>query len=139
MPVVVSWYVDFNSLDAQGRFIGKPATPGRQGGHLTVLEDYQINEVPEFGSLKAGELETRPEALEAALSSSAKIEFFRVKNSWGSFRPDRQFVLPGYHDLYMAYLDGPIKHCTQNESDTGSTDDCYDDTPLNDFVLPAGY
>jgi hypothetical protein len=93
----------------------------------------------EFGSLKAGELETRPEALEAALSSSAKIEFFRVKNSWGSFRPDRQFVLPGYHDLYMAYLDGPIKHCTQNESDTGSTDDCYDDTPLNDFVLPAGY
>ena len=139
MPVVVSWYVDFNSLDAQGRFAAKPATPGRQGGHLTVLEDYQINDVPGFGTLKAGELETRPDALQAALSPSAKIEFIRVKNSWGSFRPDRQFVLPGYHDLYLAYLDGPIKHCRQNETDTGSTDDCYDDTPLNDFVLPAGY
>jgi hypothetical protein len=139
MPVVISWYVDFNSLDAQGRFLAPPATPGHQGGHLTVLEDYQINDVPGFGTLKAGELETRPDALQAALSSGAKIEFLRVKNSWGSFRPDRQFVLPGYHDLYMAYLDGPIKHCTQNETDTGSTDDCYDDTPLNDFVLPAGY
>lgn len=139
MPVVVSWYVDFNALDAQGHFAAKPATPGRQGGHLTVLEDYQINDVPGFGTLKAGTLETRPDALQAALSPSARIEFIRVKNSWGSFRPDRQFVLPGYHDLYMAYLDGPIKHCTQNETDTGSTDDCYDDAPLNDFVLPAGY
>lgn len=138
-PVVISWYVDFNSLDSSGRFAAPPATPGRQGGHLTVLEDYQINDVPGFGTLKAGTVETRPDALQAALSPSAKIEFLRVKNSWGSWRPDRQFVLPGYHDLYMAYLDGPIKHCKQNETDTGSTDDCYDDTPLNDFVLPAGY
>jgi hypothetical protein len=138
-PVVISWYVDFNSLDPQGRFAAPPATPGSQGGHLTVLEDYQINDVPGFGTLKAGELETRPDALEAALSPSAKIEFLRVKNSWGSWRPDRQFVLPGYHDLYMAYLDGPIKHCKQNEAGTGSTDDCRDDTPLNDFVLPPGY
>jgi len=138
-PVVISWYVDFNSLDSQGRFAAPPATPGHQGGHLTVLEDYQINDVPGFGSLKAGTLETRPDALAAALSPNAKIEFFRIKNSWGNYRADRMFVLPGYHDLYMAYLDGPIKHCTQNETDTGSTDDCYDDTPLNDFVLPAGY
>lgn len=138
-PVLMSWYVDFNALDSQGRFAAPPATPGRQGGHLVVLEDYQINDVPGFGTLKAGTLETRPAALTAALDPAAKIEFIRIKNSWGSFRPDRQFVLPGYHDLYMAYLDGPIKRCTQNETDTGSTDDCYDDTPLNDFILPAGY
>ncbi len=138
-PVIISWYVDFNSLDPQGRFYAPPAQPGRQGGHMTVLEDYQINDVPGFGTLAAGTVETRPEALAAALAPTAKIEFLRVKNSWGTYRPDRQFVLPGYHDLYMTYLDGPVKHCKQNETDTGSTNDCYDDTPLNDFVLPPGY
>ena len=138
-PVIMSWYVDFNALDPQGRFAAPPETPGRQGGHMVVVEDYQINDVPGFGTLKAGVLETRPEALQAALSPSAKIEFIRIKNSWGSYRPDREFVLPGYHDLYMKYLDGPVKHCTQKDDDTGSTDDCRDDTPLNDFVLPAGY
>jgi hypothetical protein len=138
-PVIMSWYVDFNALDVYGRFAAPPTEPGRQGGHMVVVEDYQINDVPGFGTLKAGVNETRPAALQAALSSSAKIEFIRIKNSWGSYRPDRQFVIPGYHDLYMKYLDGPMKHCTQNEDDTDSTDDCYDDTPLNDFVLPAGY
>lgn len=138
-PVIMSWYVDFNALDASGRFAAPPATPGRQGGHMVVVEDYQINDVPGFGTLKAGEVETRADALAAALSPSAKIEFIRVKNSWGSYRPDRQFILPGYHDLYMKYLDGPIKACEQNETDTGSTDNCWDDAPLNDFILPAGY
>ena len=138
-PVVMSWYVDFNALDSEGRFAAPPATAGHQGGHMVVVEDYQINDVPGFGTLKAGTLETRPEALAAALSPSAKIEFIRIKNSWGSFRSDRMFVVPGYHDLYMKYLDGPIKQCRQNDTDTGSTDDCFDDTPLNDFVMPAGY
>jgi hypothetical protein len=138
-PVVMSWYVDFNALDAQGRFAAPPAKPGSQGGHMVVVEDYQINDVPGFGTLKAGVLETRPAALTAALAPEAKIEFIRVKNSWGSLRADRQFVVPGYHDLYMAYLNGPIKQCEQNEAGTGSTDDCFDDTPFNDLVLPAGY
>ena len=138
-PVVMSWYVDFNALDNQGRFAAPPATAGHQGGHMVVVEDYQINNVPGFGTLPAGTVETRPAALAAALAPEAKIEFIRIKNSWGSFRADRQFVLPGYHDLYMRYLDGPIKQCRQNDTDTGSTDDCVDDTPLNDFVMPAGY
>ncbi|MBX3198805.1 MAG: hypothetical protein KF894_11765 [Labilithrix sp.] len=138
-PVIMSWYVDFNALDAQGRFAAPPATPGRQGGHMVVVEDYQINDVPGFGTLKVGVKETRPEALAAALSPSAKIELIRVKNSWGSFRPDREFVLPGFHDLYMDYLDGPIQQCTQKDDDTGSTDNCWDATPLNDFIFPPGY
>ena len=138
-PVILSWYVDFNALDSAGRFAAPPATPGHQGGHMVVVEDYQIDAVPGFGTLAAGTVETRPEALQAALDPAAKIAFIRVKNSWGSYRVDRQFVLPGYHDLHMKYLDGPVKHCTQNDTDTGSTDDCYDDAPLNDFVLPPGY
>jgi hypothetical protein len=138
-PVVVSWYVDFNALDDQGRFFAPPSVAGRQGGHMVVVEDYQINNVPGFGTLAAGTLETRPAALEAALSPAAKIEFIRIKNSWGSFRSDRQFVVPGYHDLYMKYLDGPTKQCVPNADDTGSTDDCHMDQALNDFVMPAGY
>jgi len=138
-PVIVSWYVDFNALDQQGRFAAPPATPGSQGGHMVVVEDYQINDVPGFGTLPAGIVETRPEALQAALAPEAKIEFIRVKNSWGSYRVDRQFVLPGYHDLYMKYLDGPVKHCTQTPAGTSDPNSCWDDAPLNDFVLPPGY
>lgn len=137
-PVIISWHVDFNALDGQGRFAAPPATPGRQGGHMTVIEDYQINDVPGFGTLKVAE-NAAPEALKAALDPRAKIEFIRVKNSWGTYRPDRAFVSPGYHDLYMKYLDGPMKHCRENAEGTSDPNRCYDDTPLNDIVLPAGY
>jgi hypothetical protein len=137
-PVVMSWFVDFNSLDGQGRFAAPPATPGRQGGHLVVMEDYQINDVPGFGTLQAGVRETRPEALAAALDNGAKIEFIRIKNSWGGFRPDRAFVLPGYHDLYMKYLDGPVKQCSEKNG-TADPTNCWDTTPFRQVVLPAGY
>jgi hypothetical protein len=58
---------------------------------------------------------------------------------WGTYSADTSIVAGGYHDLYMKYLDGPIKNCVQNAEGTDSTDDCFDDTPLNDFVLPPGY
>lgn len=138
-PVIMSWFVDFNALDTQGRFLAPPTVPGRQGGHMVVVEDYQISNVPGFGTLPAGVLETRPAALEAALSSEATIDFIRVKNSWGSFRPDRQFVLPGYHDLYMRYLDGPAKRCAERPDGTTDPSRCSDHTPLWDVTLPAGY
>jgi hypothetical protein len=137
-PVVVSWYVDFNAMK-DGQFLKPPATPGRQGGHMVIVEDYQINNVPGFGTLKAGVKETRPAALAAALQPEAKIEFIRIKNSWGTQRPDPLGIGLGYYDLYMEYLDGPIKECVQNADDTASTDDCHDATPLNEFVLPPGY
>jgi hypothetical protein len=137
-PVIVSWFVDFNALDDEGRFFAPPATPGRQGGHMTVMEDYQINDVPGFGSLLAGVLETRPEALEAALADGAKIEFIRVKNSWGSYREDRQFSTPGYHDLYMKYLNGPVKQCVEKDG-TADPTQCWNTVPMQDVVLPPGY
>lgn len=50
-PVMISWFVDFNALeedttsDLYGSFnmdtLKGKGRPGRQGGHLTVLEDYQ--------------------------------------------------------------------------------------------------
>lgn len=133
-PIILSWFVDFNALDAQGRFLAPPSTPGHQGGHMTVVHDYQIDNVPGFGTLQAGVNETRPEALAAALDDKAVVSFFRVKNSWGVARDDRAFSKPGYHDLYMKYLYGPVKRCAE-----GSTSNCFDYTPLNAVVFPPGY
>jgi hypothetical protein len=137
-PVIVSWFVDFNALNQNAEFKSIPTTPGRQGGHMTVMEDYQIK-LGDGTLLKAGVAAT-PEQLKSALDPKAKIEFIRIKNSWGSYRPDRwaNAPMPGFHDLYMAYLDGPVKHCTQ-VNDTSDPNDCYDDVPLNDVVLPPGY
>ena len=78
---------------------------------MTVLEDYQIIDVPGYGTLPAGETITDPEVLEAALSPEATIEFFRIKNSWGmslSPDPDQGDALKGYYDLWMTYLDADI-------------------------------
>jgi hypothetical protein len=139
VPVILVWYVDFHSLDDQGRFFAPPTSPGRQGGHMVVMEDYQIDDVPGFGTLAAGTLETRPAALTAALDDAAKLEFIRVKNSWGTQRSDRHFVIPGYHDLYMKYLDGPIQQCVTNADDEPDTSECWNITPFEGVVLPPEY
>jgi hypothetical protein len=142
-PVITSWKVDFNALTRDSRF-SKDALddlgPGRQGGHMTVMHDYQA-EVPGVGLLKAGEQATAQQ-MEKALADGTKIEFVRVKNSWGGIRPDRwdDAVLPGYHDLEMGYIDGPIKECGTNAAGETDTSSCERDvTPLWDVVLPAGY
>jgi hypothetical protein len=123
LPVIMTWFVDFNSMDATGAFRAPPATPGHQGGHMTVLEDYQIKDVPGFGTLEAGVLVTDPAALSAALDPAAKLEFFRVKNSWGTdlAPPDSDADFRGYHDLYLEYLHGPLTQCTESNGDKCGT------------------
>ena len=77
-----------------------------------------------------------------ALSDDTKILFVRVKNSWGGIRPDRwdDAALPGYHDLDMAYLNGPIKECPEVHEGSPDPASCTSNvTPLWDVVLPAGY
>lgn len=138
-PVIVSWTVDFNALDDKGAFRGIPATPGRQGGHLTMLEDYEVTNVPGYGTLPAGKVETRKAALEAALSSSAKITFFRTKNSWGISRADRAFAAPGHNDLHMDYMNGPIQRCEEKADGSPDLSNCSPETPFNNVVLPPGY
>ncbi len=119
MPVIMTWFVDFAAMDSQNRFMAPPTNPGRQGGHMTVVEDYQINDVPGFGTLEAGKLVTDPAALDAALAPEAKIEFVRIKNSWGtSLAPNESGEeFRGYHDIYAAYLDGPLTKCTESNGD----------------------
>jgi hypothetical protein len=138
VPVIMSWYVDFNAMEAGGQFRAPPAQPGRQGGHMVVMDDYQISNVPGFGTLPAGTLETRQAALDAALDDKATLDFIRIKNSWGSVRVDRDFT-SGYHDLWSKYLNGPIQQCeTDEETDMPKPGTCHDATPFESIVLPPG-
>lgn len=111
---------------------------------MTVLEDYAA-ETAEYGLLEAGKtLDPQdPEdakKLEAALDPDTKITLLRVKNSWGGERPDRAFApgFPGYHDLWMDYLNGPIKFCPNVTNPTN--DNCHGESvPLDSVMLPPGY
>ena len=142
-PVITSWKVDFNALTQASTFSLDELTrrgPGRQGGHMTVMHDYQA-EVPGLGLLKAG-VQATPEQLTKALADGTKIVFVRVKNSWGGIRPDRwsDAAIPGYHDLEMKYLEGPIKECADKPDGSTDTTNCTRSVvPLWDVVLPAGY
>lgn len=152
-PVIVTWDVDFNALEntengREGSFnlqtLQDAGGPGRQGGHMTVLEDYEA-ETLEFGTLAAGVTldPTDPgdaAKLEAALLDSTKIKLLRTKNSWGANRPDREFApgFPGYHDLWMDYLDGPIQWCP-GEDDKTEENCTGESVPLRAVLLPPGY
>lgn len=118
MPVIMTWFVDFNAMKTNA-FAEPPTTPGSQGGHMTALEDYQIKDVPNYGTLEAGTLVTDKKILDAALSPSATIEFFRIKNSWGSSLapPNATNDLRGYYDLYMKYLDASLTKCAEKDGD----------------------
>ena len=78
--------------------------------------------------------------LKAALLPSTEILLLRTKNSWGSKRTDRAFAkdFPGYHDLWMDYLNGPIKFCPRESHPTN--ENCKGESnPLRDVLLPPGY
>ena len=153
-PVVITWDVDFNAMESgnnerRGSFnlttLEAAGGPGRQGGHMTVIADYQVM-TEEYGLLAAGVTldPANPEdqaKLDAALLPSSVIQFWRIKNSWGAFRDDRSSApgFPGYHDLYMDYMNGPIKFCPSVEG-TKTEENCKGTTmPFNDVMLPPGY
>lgn len=138
-PLLVTWFVDFNAMDSKtGVFAAVPSSIGRQGGHMVVTEDYQVSNVPGFGTLAAGTVVTDPKALEAALKPEAKIDFFRVKNSWSSnFAPAAGTTdLKGYHDLYMAYLNGMIPVCDKKD-DAGKCISPRSQRGLTAMVFPS--
>jgi hypothetical protein len=152
-PVVIVWFVDFNAMEngqnaLRGSFnidtLNKNG-PGHQGGHMTVLEDYQAR-LSDGTVLKAGTtLDPNNPAdkklLDHALQPDTEVEFLRVKNSWGSARPDRAFApgMPGYHDLYINYLDADVKHCAEKNGETDTSDCNFSAKPLESVVLPPGF
>ncbi len=139
-PVVVNWYVDFNALTADGKFLAPPAKPGSQGGHVVLAVDYQVENVPGFGTLPAGVVETRPAALQAALDDQAIVTFIRIKNSWGTtYHPLPAPGAAGDHDLYLKYLNGPIQECDLTDNGDPKPGTCVKAIPFESVVLPAGY
>ncbi|MCA9588866.1 MAG: hypothetical protein KC657_26300 [Myxococcales bacterium] len=137
MPPLLTFLVDFAALRGS-KFADVPASPGRQGGHMVAVSDYQAENVPGFGTLLAGKLESRPEALDAALADEVQIPFIRVKNSWGPTGGGDELSVSGHYDLYMKYLDGPASFCLDANGET-NRDNCRPETPFTSLVLPAGY
>jgi hypothetical protein len=153
-PVVITWMVDFNAMESNdpklnGSFnmttLGRAKSAGHQGGHMTVLEDYQAK-TKDFGVLAAGVTldPSKPadqKKLDAALLPTTEIQFFRIKNSWGAFRDDRASApgMPGFHDLYMDYLNGPITWCPDVEGAKDATNCTGETNPWENVVLPPGY
>ena len=112
---------------------------------MTVIDDYQAK-LADGRVLAAGTTldPMKPEErtlLDAALLPSTEVELFRVKNSWGSARPDRAFSpgMPGYHDLHFDYLDGPVKKCVTRDGNTDTSSCTSTTVPLQNVVLPPGY
>ena len=154
-PAILNWFVDFNALESE---VGLPLSgsftlakldnkPGRQGGHMVVFEDYEAK-LASGDVLKAGVTLDPTKAADAtklseALRTDTEVSFFRIKNSWGKNRTDRGFApgFPGYHDLYMDYLNGPVKQCTETENLVPLAErGCdYDSTPLQSLIMPSGY
>jgi hypothetical protein len=153
-PVILTWDVDFAAQENyrsgyRGSFnlqtLLNAGRPGTQGGHMVVLEDYEAV-TTEFGLLPAGvtldpNLPEDQAKLTAALRPDTVIKFLRIKNSWGAFRFDRASApgFPGYHDLYMDYLDGPIAWCPDADRSTPNFECTGQTTPLRYVILPPGF
>lgn len=131
-PVVMSLMIDFNALDTEDQTFKKSLVDqygiGTQGGHMVVLEDYTVENVPGYGYLGEGDLSR--EMKEAALQGD--IVLLKAKNSWGANRPDRGLT-DGYIRFDAAYLFSQLEW----KYGEGSSTSHY--TTLLDFVLPPGY
>lgn len=130
-PVLMSVEIDFNGLDtADGDFKGallRDNPMGRQGGHMVVMEDYAVDNVPGVGSLEEGDLDDDMKA--KALDGD--IRHIKIKNSWGTNRPERG-IGDGYTRFDRSYLNDSFPF--------GKTlDDVSWHSTLSMFVLPAGY
>lgn len=141
-PVPLAFAVNFKNLDAKGHFTaGDPVVSAEYfGGHEVLLSDYQIDNVPGYGTLVAGAPAT-PAQKWAALDDNASISFFRVKNSWG-VDPNIVGFTPaaGYNDIDAAYFEQALDVCDTAPGVTPTADQCHVfATQLWDVVLPPGY
>ncbi len=141
VPVPMGWMADDDDINKYGAFTaGGTIMPWSvAGGHEVLLSDYQVSNVPGYGTLKAG-ITATPAQLEASLAEGATVDFFRVKNSWGT---DiwKKAPVAGYNDVYMGYLSDPTYYCDDIDGPDQNGDTwCYPTAPqLQDVVLPAGY
>lgn len=127
-PVVLSWFVSFNAANKEGLFnlssLAAKGELGSSGGHMIVLHDYTVRNVPGVGSLGEGDLSDA----DKALALDGDLEYLVVKNSWGADRPDRPWLRNGYSRLSWDYLLG------RYENDSGAFP-----TFIRGVVFPPGY
>lgn len=114
IPVYLSWWVNRAGISYLGlgnsfsrtALLQASSSLASGGGHATMLYDYQVS-LPDGRVLKAGEAVTDKALLKAALKDDAKLEFWRIQNSWGTGfvnigRP------AGTYDLENDYLTVPM-------------------------------
>lgn len=155
LAVPVAWFVA--PLEQNGYFQTSAAQPDQVvGGHESILVDYEVQNVPGFGTLHVDQQETRPDALEATLSDDAQITLFEIKNSWGAdgtwtaeelrqagatdtdpshygVKPNYLPSKPGYNHIDRGYFDAAFT----NYSTTGHFGRSFAIPPVKRFPIPA--
>lgn len=137
-PVIMSSMVEFAALNTENKsmfqfdlYLRKGFSEG-QGGHLIVLEDYVVSQVPGVG--KIGEGDVSPEMKERALEG--EVDYLVVKNSWGTDRPERG-ITDGYTRFEMKYLNNPLPFDLPHGSSDLRNGNWY--SALSSFILPPEY
>jgi hypothetical protein len=129
-PVIISWLVDFNALDSAGAFrLAQLRTPGRQGGHLTVLHDYQAT-LPGGRVLAAGQPASAADR-ERRRRRDARLP---PREELLGREPLRPRVAAGLLRPRPAYLHGPIAWVNESRPESPSQQ-----SPLNEMILPPGF
>ena len=108
---------------------------------MVVAHDYQARSAT--GRVFSAGLDVTSAAdFSTLLRTDTKVEFLRVKNSWGAYRPDRwsSSALGGYHDLNVDYLQADLPTCEELPNGDPDLTHCNGtDTGLSAIYLPAGY
>lgn len=133
-PVVMSVHVDFNGLNPENRtfewnYLQEQGEAGRQGGHMIVLEDYTVDQVPDGngGFISLGEGEMSDDLKAQALLG--KLNYFVVKNSWGTRN--------GQHDGTTRFDYDYLNKAFDITNGEGEVEEQL--SGLKYFILPAGY
>jgi hypothetical protein len=134
--VPVAWYWASNGdPDNVGEFKTTPTTPAIEADstfHETLIYDYEITDVPELGTLRAGRAATDAEQ-DAALAPEANITFFRVLDSYfDAKRTERR----GFSDIYLDYLLHELEVCPRGDPRSPA---CEKILPLDEVTLPRGF
>ena len=137
-PVIMSSMVEFAALNTEKNstfeydlYLKKGYSEG-QGGHLIVLEDYVVNNVPGVGRIGEGDVSN--DLKEKALDGT--VEYLVVKNSWGTDRAERG-ITDGYTRFEMKYLDQPLPF-DLNHGDSDLKNGIWY-SALSNFILPPEY
>ncbi|HYX34582.1 MAG TPA: hypothetical protein VE954_15895 [Oligoflexus sp.] len=137
-PVVMSFFVSFNAPNENGVFNTRTLADARElgssGGHMVVLHDYTVTDVPGQEGGRLGEGDLSPELKNAALGG--KLEMLVAKNSWSSDRADRPWIKDGFSRFSWDYL---TSYYYDVELNKDYTDRYVFKSFGQEFILPPGY